>query len=55
MKFLVNENVPMLSIHRLRDRGLDVCSVLQDSPGATDEAILRALPQRRQARRADVP
>jgi len=40
MQFLANENVPVASIRRLRAAGYDVASVIEDSPGATDEAIL---------------
>ena len=40
MQFLANENVPVVSIRRLRAAGYDVASVIEDSPGATDEAIL---------------
>ena len=40
MQFLANENVPVVSIRRLRAAGYNVASVIEDSPGATDEAIL---------------
>jgi len=40
MQFLANENVPLASIRRLRAAGHDVASIIEDSPGAKDEAVL---------------
>ncbi len=40
MRFLANENVPVVSIHHLRAAEHDVSSVIQGLPGAIDEAIL---------------
>lgn len=41
MRFLANENIPRQSIVRLRDSGITVAAVLEDTPGATDRSILR--------------
>ena len=40
MRFLANEDFPLRSVHRLRDAGYDVASVLEDSPGAKDREVL---------------
>jgi predicted nuclease of predicted toxin-antitoxin system len=40
MTFLANENFHLASIHFLRNRGYDVESVLEKSPGATDNDVL---------------
>ena len=37
---IVNENFPVPSVRLLRDRGVDVLSVQEMMPGATDEAVL---------------
>ena len=41
MRLLANENVPLATVNALRDAGEDVLSVTEDSPGATDEAIVQ--------------
>ena len=41
VKLLANENVPLATVNALRDAGEDVLSVTEDSPGATDAAIVQ--------------
>lgn len=41
MRFLCNENIPIKSVHILRDNGLDVIAISEDSPGTQDEEILK--------------
>ena len=41
MKLLVNENVPLAGVRSLRDIGHDVVSITEDSPGISDEEVLR--------------
>lgn len=40
MRLLANENIPLASIRKLREAGLDVASVLEGSPGVTDAKVL---------------
>lgn len=40
MKLPANENVPLASVHALRDMGHDVFSLPETSPGIPDEAAL---------------
>lgn len=40
MKFVANENFPLLSVRHLRDAGYDITAVVEENPGAEDEAIL---------------
>jgi predicted nuclease of predicted toxin-antitoxin system len=40
MRFLANENFPLLSVRRLRDIGFDITSIMEDSPGAKDVEVL---------------
>lgn len=40
MRLLANENVPGLTVRRLRERGHDVHWVREDSPGSDDPAVL---------------
>jgi hypothetical protein len=48
MRFLVNENLPLPSIGRLREVGHDVAAVSEDSPGVSDREVLaRAALERR--------
>lgn len=37
---IVNENFPVPALVKLRERGVDVMSVQEDMPGASDETIL---------------
>lgn len=37
---IVNENFPVPALLKLRERGVDVISVQEDMPGASDETIL---------------
>lgn len=37
---IVNENFPVPALRKLRERGVDVMSVQEDMPGASDEIIL---------------
>lgn len=41
MNFLANENFPLVSIRLLRDAGHGVASVIEETPGAKDEAVLK--------------
>lgn len=40
MSFLANENVPLVSVHRLREAGHDVTAVAVEAPGSSDQAVL---------------
>ncbi|PMB53435.1 hypothetical protein CEN39_04505 [Fischerella thermalis CCMEE 5201] len=40
MRFLANENFPMMSVVRLRDAGYDVAYGSKDAPGAEDSLVL---------------
>lgn len=41
MDFLANENFPVVSIRLLRNAGHNVASVIEETPGAKDEAVLK--------------
>ena len=41
MKFMANENFPSASVRRLRDSGYDVTAVVEETPGAEDEDIMK--------------
>lgn len=40
MRLLANENIPLATVEVLRQAGEDVVSVTEDSPGASDEAVI---------------
>lgn len=40
MRYLANENFPLVSVRRLRRAGFDVTAVIEDTPGAKDRAVL---------------
>ena len=40
MRFIANENFPLLSVKRLRHAGYDIAAVVEETPGAEDEDIL---------------
>lgn len=40
MRFLANENVPLVSVRLLRTSGHDVAAIAEDSPGAKDSEVL---------------
>lgn len=40
MRFLADENFPLPSVIELREADHDVASIIQDSPGASDQAIM---------------
>jgi len=40
MRFLANENFPLLSVRLLRQADLEVASVTEDSPGIEDSEVL---------------
>ena len=40
MKFLADENFPLKSLYRLREAGLDVKAVIEESPGIKDREVL---------------
>ena len=41
VRLLANENIPLATVEALRAAGEDVLSVTEDSPGATDEAVIQ--------------
>jgi predicted nuclease of predicted toxin-antitoxin system len=41
MKFLANENFPLVSVRLLRDAGYDLASILEDNPGTKDYQVLK--------------
>ncbi|RMI24943.1 MAG: hypothetical protein D6681_01715 [Calditrichaeota bacterium] len=41
MRFLANENFPLVSVNLLREAGYEVAAVIQDSPGARDSEVLQ--------------
>lgn len=45
MNLLANENFPLLSVRLLRTAGHDVASVIEDTPGASDEDVLKRASQ----------
>ena len=48
MRFLADENFPLVSVRRLREAGHDTGAVIEDSPGAKDwEVLARAVAERR--------
>lgn len=48
MQFLANENFPLLSVRNLRNLGLDITSIMEDSPGIKDtEVLARAVKEER--------
>jgi len=40
MLFLANENFPLLSVRILRDIGLNIASIMEDSPRIKDPEVL---------------
>jgi len=40
MKFIANENIPLASVKLLRQAGLTVDAIVEDSPGVSDEQVL---------------
>ena len=48
MRFLANENFPLLSVRLLRKAGHDITSITEDSPGIEDtEVLTRAADEKR--------
>ena len=45
MNLLANENFPLLSVRLLRAASHDVASVIEDTPGASDEDVLKRASQ----------
>ena len=41
MRILANENLPREAVEALRDRGHDVAWVRTDSPGSSDDAVIK--------------
>ena len=41
VRLLANENIPLATVEALRAAGDDVLSVTEDSPGASDEAVIQ--------------
>ena len=40
MKFLANENIPLASVNILRNAGILISSITEDSPGIDDRTVL---------------
>jgi predicted nuclease of predicted toxin-antitoxin system len=40
MRFLVNENFPLESVHNLQEPGHDAGAIIEDSPSAEDRDVL---------------
>jgi predicted nuclease of predicted toxin-antitoxin system len=40
-KFLANENIPLATIRRLRNEGLDISSISLDSPSIMDKEVMQ--------------
>jgi predicted nuclease of predicted toxin-antitoxin system len=40
IRLLLNENIPLASARLLRKVGLDIISILEDSPGISDQEIM---------------
>ena len=40
MRFRANENIPLASVRLLRAANLDVAAIIEDMPGASDNAVL---------------
>lgn len=48
MRFLANENFPLVSVRNLRNIGLDITAIMEDSPGIQDtEVLARAVRENR--------
>jgi predicted nuclease of predicted toxin-antitoxin system len=48
MRFLSNENFPLVSVRLLRRAGFDIAAITEDSPGAKDSTVLtRAVSEQR--------
>ena len=45
MNFLANENFPRTSVRILREKGYNIVSVIEESPGAKDLTILKRAQQ----------
>lgn len=41
MKFLANENIPLVTVYKLREAGFDITSISLDSPSITDEEVMQ--------------
>ena len=41
MKFLANENVPILSVNYLKSKGFDITSIGIENPGISDEQVMK--------------
>ena len=41
MRFLANENIPLAALQHLRNKGFNISSVSELSPGASDEAVIQ--------------
>lgn len=40
-RFLANENIPLATVRRLREKGFDVASVGLDAPSITDKEVMQ--------------
>lgn len=48
MRFLANENFPLISVNCLREAGYDITSITENSPGIADaEVLVRAADEER--------
>ena len=41
MKFLANENVPILSVNYLKSKGFNITSIGIENPGISDEKVMK--------------
>ncbi len=46
MKFLADENIPLRAVEKLRDSGIEITSIIEESPGLSDEGVLRLSAER---------
>ena len=47
MKFLADENIPLGAVKSLRAAGLEITSISEESPGLSDEDVLRLSVERK--------
>lgn len=47
MKFLADENIPLRAVEKLRESGLEITSIVEESPGLPDVDVLRLSAERK--------
>jgi len=47
MKFLADENIPLRAVEKLRQSGVEITSIIEESPGLSDENVLRLSAERK--------